>query len=454
MHDLTSGPLSRLLVKIAVPSSLGYLFSTLYNVVDNIFAGHISDGALAAIGRSFPVFFLFIITVDVGLAIGMSAIVSNALGAKDHEKAKLYTAQGLGLGILLAFVAMIAGWLLAPPLLRVLGAEGEELTLALVYIGPLMVAGWFIIVGFTMNGALQATGDTITVGATSLFGFIANIGLNWIFVHPLNMGLRGIGIATLLITAINCVIFAWRLRASGLYDFRSFRALIPQAEPMREVLKQSLPATLSMTTVALGIYIITGFVAKAGGSDAVAAYITATRIEQLVLLPCIGMNAAVLAITGQNAGAGLFSRAVGILKLAMKAGTISMLLGGVLVWFIARPMMAVFTDSEPIISIGVEYLRITVLLFLAYMVLFLVVAYLQGLKKPMFALWVGIYRQIAMPLLVFSLLVFVFDAPVRALWWGIFVINWSGAAVTLFYAWRVSRSLPMEDQSAAEPALG
>jgi len=452
VHDLTTGPLSRHLLKIAVPSSLGYLFSTLYNVVDNLFAGHISDAALAAIGRSFPVFFLFIITVDVGLAIGISALVSNALGAKDNEKARLYTAQGLGLGMVLATVVCVLGWVFAVPLLKLLGAEGEEIPLALAYLGPVFIAGWFIIVGYTMNGALQATGDTITVGTVSLFGFIANIGLNWVFVYPLDMGLRGIGIATLIITAITCGIFAWRLRSSGLFDFRSFRALIPQAEPMKEVLKQSLPATLSMTTVALGIVIITKFVADFGGSNAVAAYIVATRIEQLVLLPCIGMNAAVLAITGQNAGAGFYDRAVGTLKLALKAGAVLMLLGGVLVWFIARPMMALFTESEEIVDIGVDYLRITVLLFWGYMVLFLVVAYLQGLKKPMFALWIGIYRQIAMPILVFSLMLHVFDAPLRAVWWGIFAINWSGAVVTLLYAWRVSRSVSNSSQSGEATA--
>jgi len=441
MHDLTEGPLSKWLFRLAVPSALGYFFSTMYNVVDNWFAGKMLGGLeLAAIGRAFPVFFLFIITVDVGLSIGISALVSNALGAKDRKLAETYTAQGLGLGMIAATLMVVIGLIGSPFLLRVLGAEGEELTITLAYIVPLLFAGWFIIVSFAMNGALQATGDTITVGAVSLFGFLANMVLNWLFIE-LGYGIRGIGLATLVITFINCGIFGWRLRRSGLYDFTSLRALVPRPGPIKEVLRQSLPAMLSMTTVAGGIFIITYFVAKVGGSDAVAAYITATRIEQIVLLPCIGMNAAVLAMTGQNFGAGLLHRARGTLVVALKVGTVFMLGGGVLVWFIARPMMAVFTDDAGIIQIGVTYLRITVLLFLGYMVLFLVVAYLQGLKKPMFSLWIGIYRQLVMPVLIFSVLLHWFELPLVGLWWGVFAINWSAAFITLGYAWWVSREL-------------
>ena len=85
------------------------------------------------------------------------------------------------------------------------------------------------------------------------------------------------------------------------------------------------------------------------------------------------------------------------------------------------------------VDIGSEYLRIAAITLCSYVILFQTVFMLQGLKRPMYAVWIGLYRQIVAPSLVFYLLAFVLDWKLKGIWWGIFLVTWSAALFTLFY---------------------
>jgi len=104
---------------------------------------------------------------------------------------------------------------------------------------------------------------------------------------------------------------------------------------------------------------------------------------------------------------------------------------------IAAPyLMTVFSDSKPVVEIGTVYLRIDALVFYAYLILFIYVAAMQGMKKPMFAIWIGLYRQLIAPFILFSVLIKIFDFGLTGIWWGIFSIAWSAALFTLVYTRR------------------
>jgi Na+-driven multidrug efflux pump len=98
--------------------------------------------------------------------------------------------------------------------------------------------------------------------------------------------------------------------------------------------------------------------------------------------------------------------------------------------------MTFFTEDPSVIRMGATYLRIDALVFYAYVVLFAHVAALQGMKRPMVAVWIGLYRQIVAPFVLFWALIRVFDAGLQGIWWGIFGVTWSAALFTLFYARR------------------
>ena len=111
--SLTKDPIDELLAKIAIPSSIGTIFMTLYNIVDTFFAGKISATSLAAIAQTFPVYFI-IIALGVGLSIGTTSLIANSIGAKEERKASYFLAQSIILSIIVALIVTFTGIYLGP----------------------------------------------------------------------------------------------------------------------------------------------------------------------------------------------------------------------------------------------------------------------------------------------------------------------------------------------------
>lgn len=437
--NLTTDPVPRLVRELAVPASVGFFFNTMFNVVDTWWAGRISTQAQAALSLSFPVFFILLATGS-GLSQGSTALISNALGAGDLPRARHYLAQSVLLGCLAGLAMTFLGLIAAPTLFRKLHAEGEYLAMCLAYMNAILAGSFFFILQSILNGGLQAQGDTRTLRNVLIAGCVLNIGLDpWFLFGGLGipaLGITGIALATVLIIAAGSLYIGWRLRCTPLgrgivrSDFR------PSGHTFLEITRQGVPASLNMMTVALGIFVITWFV-SGFSADGVAAYGIATRIEQIILLPTIGLNIATLTICGQNFGARRLERVREAWRTSIRYGLYLMAAGGIVLLFAANGVMAFFTKSKAVIGAGGAYLHVAALTLGSYVILYQTVFMLQGLKRPMFGLWVGVYRQVLAPLTVFPLLAFVLKLGLNGVWWGIAVVNWSAAVV----AWLYGKSL-------------
>jgi putative MATE family efflux protein len=435
---LTTDPIPQLTWRIAVPMSVGMFFNTMYNVVDTMCAGWLGTDALAALSLSFPVFFI-VVAVGSGISHGATALIANALGGGDRSEARRVFAQALVFATAAGVALSLAGWLAAPWLFRLLGAEGGYLRTALAYMNVILAGGVFFLLPIVVNAALAAQGETRPYRNLLIVGFFANVILNpvlmwgWTGLPP--MGVSGIALATVLIQ-IGGAAFMWRaaMRSELLHGMRraEFR---PQFAVLRRIAGQAVPAALNMLTVALGVFVITWFV-KHFGKEAVAASGIATRIEQIVLMPTIGLNAAVLSIVGQNHGAGLAYRVREAWTTNVKYGAGLMLLGGLLVWLVREPAMRLFTNDTAVIGHGRDYLLITSVTLAAYPILFVTVFAMQGLKRPAYGLWMGLYRQIAAPLVVFHTLAFTLGWGLWGVWWGICLVTWSAALFALGWGWK------------------
>jgi Na+-driven multidrug efflux pump len=204
----------------------------------------------------------------------------------------------------------------------------------------------------------------------------------------------------------------------------------PQKKYIADISAQGFPASFSMMSVAIGIFVITYFTSRYG-SGAVAAYGVATRIEQIVLLPMIGFNVAALAIISQNKGAGQIDRIRETIRYCFSRALVLMTVGVLLVFFLAEQLMDIFSNDPEVIAAGTPFLQITAWGFYSYVVLFLCDAVFRGYKKPLVPLVVGIVRQILLPLLVFSLVVIIWGLPLLALWWSIIIIVFVSSAAYL-----------------------
>jgi len=366
--------------------------------------------------------------------------MANALGAGDTAEARRVFAQSLVFVVVAGVALTLAGWLAAPSLFRLLGAEeGGYLRTSLAYMNVILAGTLFVLMPMVMNSALAAQGEMRPYRNFLIAGCAANVVLNPVLMSGWGglpaMGVGGIALATVLVQIGGCAYLGQRLlktdllRGLGRNDFR------PEPLVLRRIAGQAVPAALNMLTVAVGVFVITWFV-KHFGKEAVAASGIATRIEQIVLMPAIGLNAAVLTIVGQNHGAGLVHRVREAWKTNVKFGAGLMLLGGLLVLVTREPAMRLFTDDATVIGHGRDYLLAASVTLAAYPILFVTVFAMQGIKRPTYGLWMGVYRQLGAPLVVYHALAFTLGWGLWGIWWGISLVTWSAALFALAWGWK------------------
>lgn len=444
MHDdLTTAPVPGLVLRIAAPASVGYFFHTMFNVVDTAWAGQVpgmSTRALAALAASFPVFFV-IIALGGGLATGATALLGTSLGAGDRGAARRLALQGLSLDLAASLLVALLGPLAAPALFRALGAEGPYLDACLAYMDPILRAAPLFFVPYMLNAALVAMGDTRSLRNIHILGCLLNVGLDpWFIFGGLGLpplGLAGIAWATVLVQGLGCLYLGVRLLRSGLVERPRAREFVPCPRTWAEIVRQGVPAAVNMLTVGLGIFVITRYFSLYG-PEATAAYGIATRIEQIALMPSLGLGAAVLTLIAQNRGANKPGRVRESLRRSLLLGAAVTVPAGLLVCLLAGPLMGLFTSDPAVVAVGRGYLRIAGFALYAYVLLYLAVSAMQGLKRPLFAVWMGLARQIAAPVLLFEFFTRVLGLGLPAIWWGIAGIVWAAA---LFAAAWVRRAM-------------
>ncbi|MEM9280474.1 MAG: MATE family efflux transporter [Verrucomicrobiota bacterium] len=448
--SLTEGSIPRHIRNIALPMSIGFFFNTMYNVVDSFYAGRVSTSALAALALSFPVFFI-IIAIAEGIARGSAALIANAIGAKDEEKERQLSSQVFSLGLICALGLTALGLSVAPSLFRILGAEGEYFDLALGYVSPLFIGAVFFLLSSMSNAILLAHGDSKTFGKVLIAGFLLNLIFNPWFLYggfgvPA-MGVPGIAWATVLIQALGgSYLFSVVVRR-GYVDLGELFKQRPKPKIYGEILKQGIPTSFNMMSIALGFFVTTYFL-KFYGEVSVAAFGVGTRIEQIALLPAIGLGTAIVSIVGQNNGAERMDRVTETMKLCVKYGLLLILGSSVLIYVFATPLVRVFTRDEEVIEVGANYTRIMAFIQWAYVMGFIFIGFLQAIKRPMYGFFEAVIRKIILPIGVFYPAVVVWSVDLNGFWYCMVAINVAMTVVTILYAQAVLRRMTWDASSS------
>lgn len=441
--NLRHHPIPQLVRVISIPVVTGMFFQTMYNVVDTWAAGRISTEALAALSASFPVFFL-IIAVSHGCQAATNALMSHALGAEDEAEAGRIGLQGLIFGCWMSVLVGALGGYYTPQLLGLMQLDGVTLALATAYMRPLFWATPFFVLTSTLNGMLSAHGNTRPFRDVLILGFLLNIVLDLWFVFGglglAPMGFAGIARATVLLQGLSLIYVGYKGRQHGVLHARNWQGLRPDWQRQRRLMGQGFPALFNMLTIAAGIFVYTYYAASLN-TTVLAAFGTAMRIEQIALLPAVGLNTAAMTLAGHSLGAKRMDRLNETLKTCLRYGGYIYLLGGPVVAGFAPFWMSLFSKDPQVIQIGSTCLRISMLSFYAYVILFTLTSLLQGLQRPMIAIWIGLYRQLLAPMVVLPFLMQKLNPPEWGIWWGTFVCVWSGAGLTVLYALWVWRQL-------------
>ena len=433
--NLVGEPIIDLLKKIAIPASTGTLFQTLYNIVDTFFAGKISANALAAIAKSFPLYFIIIAT-GVGIVSASNALISNSLGAKEDRTASLYVAQSLLYSVIVSIIVTLIGLSFSDDLLRFMGSDQETIRLATDYLDIIFFATFIFLIQISLNGALNAQGDTKSYRNVLIVSFFLNIGLNPLFIFGLGpipaFGIAGLAIATVIAQLLGLIYLAYKVYCCELKQYLSPQCFLPKLYLIKNLTNQSVPMMMNMFMIGLGIYNILFFVSKFGYLAA-AGYGSALRIEQILLLPVIGLNTAVLTIAGQNFGAKLFNRVDESYTKAIIVGSSFMILAGIVIFLLADNIVSIFTDNQKAIDFGADYLKVAAFIGPVYPVFFITNALFQAIKKPIYTVMITFSRLVLLPFFTMSVVVYVLNGSFKDLFLGLFFINWTfGILVFLF----------------------
>jgi len=443
-RDLTTGSLVGHFRHLAVPAAIGMVFTTLYNVVDVFFAGMIGTAAQAGLALSFQAFFIFV-TFGFGLSAAMTALVGNAIGGKDQMGARSYALRGIGFGVLISLALMVVAYWIGPMLIKLMSVEGVHQDAGIRYLTVLILAIPSFVLSFGMNGLLQSQGDTISMQRAQIGAFLGNIVLNPLLVFGIpeiigGMGFNGIAAATVISQTAVMLYVARQLFRTSLLDGWQRADLFPDFVAIRAITGQMMPTTMTMMVMMTSGFIVQYFL-REFGTSAVAAYGVALRVEQLFLLPVFGLTGALLPIAAQNFGAGELQRVREALLTCWKFGLIFMAVACPILFFAAPFLMRLFTDDPEVVRIGVSYLRVEGFILPVYMMLFAINSFLQALKRPVWSLWIGLYRQ-SFGVAFFSFIfVYLLGFGVIGVWFGIATSVLSGLLLSLWVTTHISRRL-------------
>jgi putative MATE family efflux protein len=435
-----------LLRKVTIPASVGSLFQTFYNLVDTWFAGRISAEAIGAIAKSFPIYFI-IIAVGVGIGAATNTTIGNLIGEKKITKASMFVAQSVIFAIVMSVIITLFGLNVSNFLLGVMGSDATSIAFSREYLDIIFYGTFIVMIQISLNGALNAQGDTKSYRNVLIFSFFLNIFLNPLFIWGYGIipafGIAGLAIATVIAQLIGTLYLVYKINSCKLKKFLYIQCFIPKPDMLIELLSQALPIMFSMLFIGVGIFNILYFIGQFGDL-ATAGYGAGLRVEQVFLLPVIGLNTAVLSIGGQNFGAKQFARIKELYFKALLFGSSFMVAAGIILFFGAEFFVSQFTNNTDAIMSGAIYLKVAALIGPIYPIFFITTAVFQALKKPIYSLYLSILRLTAIPFLSLWYVINIREGEYQDIFYTIMTTNWlMGAAVLIYMPFFLKKKLRM-----------
>ena len=424
--NLTSNPIGRLLKRIAIPASIGSLFQTLFNLVDTFFAGKISSEALAALAKSFPLYFL-IISAGIGIVAGCNSLIANCLGERNKKAATIYSYNTLLFAVLFSMIITFGGIYFSYDLLKIMGNSNASISLAKEYTDIIFLGSIVFLIQTSFNAILYSQGDTKSYRNFLIVGLIFNIILNPIFIFGLffipAFGIAGLAISTILIQFAGCVYLFLKVNKTELKIVLKIENFFPRRNFLVSIFHQVMPITFSLFLVAIGSFILLFFI-NIFGDSAIAGYGAAIRFEHLFTLPVIGLNIAVVSIASQNFGARRFNRIREVYFKGIFFGVIIMCFASAIIYLLSESIILIFSNDLEVIKFGSQYLKIAAFIIPVYPIFFISNAFFTAVKKTSLIFYNNLFRLIILPAIIVWSILNIFNGEFQDIFFGLLYMNW------------------------------
>ena len=415
-----------LVKKLAIPASVGTLFQTFYNIVDTFFAGKISPEALSALSKSFPIYFIIIAT-SIGVSVAGTSLIGNSIGENNKKNIFYYFSHIIIYGLIISIIITFLGLNYSEKVFYLMGSSTEVTNLGTSYTDIIYYGSILFILVVSLNSLLHAEGDTKTYRNVLILSFFLNIALNPIFIFGFlfipALGVKGIAVATLIAQFVAFIIILFKVIFNKRVKEITKEFFSIKFYYLKNIFFQSMPITIAISGYSIAASIVFTFIGSSG-ENAVAGYGAATRIEQVVLLPILGINTAIISIISQNFGAKNFDRVKETYFTSIKYGLFIMFISGILVYFISSIVPSFFSNYPEVIDYGTRYLKIAAFILPAYPIFFLSNGFFMALKKSENAMINNLLRNVLVPILVFYLAKYL-SADYNNFFWLWALFQWS-----------------------------
>ncbi len=401
-EDLTEGSVLQRVIALAWPTAVAMSMQTGFNIADAYFVGQIGPQSIAAVSMVFPVVFLMF-ALGAGVGVGTTSVIARSLGRRDREHAEEAARQSFILFALVAALITVTGLLLQRPLFHLMGADDALVEHTVGYSTWIFAGSTFMFFFFSGASILRGEGDMKTPMVGIGLSVVLNVVLDPLLIFgpgPFpEFGLPGAAIATVISRAVGCVFLIGYLFRGDVHVRVRLRGLAPRGRVIWQILQVGLPTGARQVLLSVGFMALIRIVARFG-SDAVAAYGLGVRLNQVAILPCLGIATAVITLVGQNVGAGKTDRASETTWKASLCAMVAMEAIGVTFFLFPRFLMGIFTDDAQVIRYGSSLLRIVSLTHMFTGLGIVIAAAFQGAGRALPALALTLLRLliIAVPL--------------------------------------------------------
>ena len=355
-RNLTTGSILKNMMYFSLPYLLSYFLQTLYGMADLFIVGQF-DGVASTTAVSVGSQVMHMLTVMiVGLAMGTTVVIGQAVGGRDREKAAKTIGNTVILFMVVAVAMMAIFLMLVRPIVSVMSTpqeavEGTVAYLTICFIGIPCITAYNII-----SSIFRGLGDSKSPMYFIAIACAANIGFDYIFMGGLHLGPAGAALGTTLAQALSVVIALCVIKRRGIgvkvgrTDFR------PERKVMGQILRIGIPIALQDGLIQIAFIVITVIANRRGLNDAAAVGIVEKIISFLFLVPS-SMLSTVSALGAQNIGAGKPERAIKTLRYSIGITVGFGVIIAVIIQFAAAPVVGLFTADAAVVLLGTQYIR-------------------------------------------------------------------------------------------------
>ena len=435
-------PVGKLLFTMSLPIMISMLVQALYNVVDSMFVARVSENALTALSIAFPIQNLMI-AVSVGLGVGLNAVVSRALGAKDTKGVNRAATNGIMLMFICGLLFMLGGATLVRPYFEMQTDIEEIVTSGIDYTSIVMMGSMGVFMQILFERLLQSTGRTMLTMFSQGVGAIINIIFDPIFIFGYfgfpKMGVAGAAYATILgqwVAALLGLILNIRKNPEVSISMKGFK---PHGATIRLILSIGIPSVV-MQSIGSVMTFLMNQILIAFSSTAVAVFGVYFKLQSFVFMPVFGLTNGTVPIVAYNFGARKGDRMKKTIQYSVYAAIVIMICGALIFQSIPDKLLMLFDASDEMLRVGVPALRIISLGFPLAGFGIGAGAVFQALGFSVYSMVISLIRQLVV-LIPCAYLISMLTGDVTGVWWAFVVAEVVSLTVSALYLRRVNRDV-------------